>query len=208
LTDAQFQPIEVDPELLAEEERRVNGSRVGHVALVNMGSDGQPDVGAVAISELAVDDAADLVIVPAPGASPLALTAPTTEEIDSLWDWVRRDLRDGDGPILPYAVTTSVALHARVAEIGIVYAIQWHGEHVGFVALDPIYFETEALVHLYLTRTARGAGLQIARHLLTEAEVRHPDLHLSVVTEDPRICRFARRAGFPHMRYVLTRKAP
>jgi hypothetical protein len=195
-----------DPVILAEEEARV---RLGENRLRLLD--------ATLTTAAPIEVVEDRLAVPAPkpapvpAVAPLTLAAPTINDVDRLWDWIRRDQRDEYSSVFPYTATTSVGLHQVVQSVidkapeglAAFYAIHWKGDHVGFTALDPI-LSSQAPVHLYLCRTVRGQGVAIGRALCREAAVRHPDLSLMVVTSNPRIQRFARRAGFNYTRFVLT----
>jgi len=141
--------------------------------------------------------------------SGLALRDPTVGDVDRLWDWIRSDdavtQRD-------FNVATSVELHEKMRILArsvadgqaVMHALSWRGDHVGFATIHPI-LGSIGLAHLYLRPASRGQGVWIARSLLREAATRYPTLDLAITTEDPRVERFARRAGFTQTQYFVLR---
>lgn len=135
----------------------------------------------------------------------LSLRVPTEEDFDRLWDWVRAD-KDEGARFLGRPISTSRELRQWAVAFGpALFSMVDMDEHIGFVGLNP-FTEEQAVIHLYLTQTARNQLKRIVPQLLALSAEQYPGVNLIVATKDMESVRLWQPFGFT-LTYLLTRPA-
>lgn len=115
------------------------------------------------------------------------------QDIDRLWDWIRRD-KDLGMSFLSRSLTSSIELHALVGQFAaeetygtaLLRTLYADREHVGFVMLSPILSdERTAILHLYIRADLRTHLVALTGFIIEAASRLAPGIKLAISALDP-----------------------